>query len=153
MNSLSLTALLEAMPDIIVTLPTFGAVDLTRPILALLVFSILYGFFQVVQQIILVQLKKWASKTKTDIDNVVIAAVEGVRSWVYVVVALYMALQFFALPTVLDYIVNGTILFAIVWQVIEVISILIEFFTKRMLEKGAEGDEIDPRWAALKKLK
>lgn len=152
MDSFSANALLGAMPDMVYTFPVFGTVDIARYVLAAAVFLGLYLFFQIVQRIVVARLKAWAAKTTTDIDNVVISAVEGVRSWVYVVVALYMSLQFFTLPTILDYIVTGAILFAIVWQVIEVATTLIEFFTKRVLEKGEEDQEVDPNAANASNL-
>lgn len=152
MDSFSANALLGAMPDLIITLPTLGAVDITRYVAAAVIFIVLYALFQIIQRIVLIRLEKLAAKTTTDIDNVVIATVEGIRSWVYVIVALYVALQLFALPTILDYIVTGAILFAIVWQAIEVASTLIEFFTKRVLEQKTDGEEVDPNAANASNL-
>lgn len=136
----------------VLNIPWVGAVDVTRYVLAALVFCGLYLFFQLVQRIVLIRLEKWATKTETDIDNMIISTVEGIRSWVYIIVALYVALQFFTLPSILNYIVTGAILFAIVWQAIEVATTLIEFFTKRTLERRMDGEEVDPNAANASNL-
>lgn len=136
----------------VLNIPWVGVVDVTRYVLAALVFCGLYLFFQLVQRIVLIRLEKWATKTDTDIDNMIIATVEGIRSWVYIIVALYVALQFFTLPSLLNYIVTGAILFAIVWQAIEVATTLIEFFTKRTLERRMDGEEVDPNAANASNL-
>ena len=145
MEALSANVLMGMMPTLEPTLPFIGQYDVTKIVLATLVFLVLSLLFKILQSFILVKLEKIAKKTSTDIDNVIIKTVEGVRPWVYNVVALYAALQFFVLPTFLDYLVTGAILFAIVWQAIEVISTILSFAIKRTMEKDEDGDgEPDP---------
>ena len=145
MESLSATVLLGHLPDMEVVLPLIGTFDFAPHILAFVVFLALIVLFQIVQRIILSRLRAIANKTSTEIDNVLISAIEQIRPWVYNIVAIYVALQFYELPTVLGYIVTGAIFFALVWQAIEVLTTIIDYFTKRFVEKDEDGDGvIDP---------
>lgn len=145
MEYLSANAWLAMMPKLEPTIPLIGQYDITKLVLALLIFLVLSLFFQILQKVILVRLEKLSRKTSTDIDNVIIKTVEGVRPWVYNIIAVYIALELFILPQFLDYIVTGAILFALVWQAIQVVGTILEFLINRLVQKDEDGDgEVDP---------
>lgn len=97
--------------------------------------------------------KTISKKTSVKFDDVLIEMVEHVRAWVYTLVALYIALQFFSIPTILDKILTGLFFFALVWQFIESFTILLQYFTTNYLEKDEDGDgQIDPNSANISNL-
>ena len=153
-ESFMANAITSYMPDMTTDLPFLGEVDIAPYALALAIFLGLLLFFQILQRIIIKRLlHKLTESTRTDIDNVIIKAVEEIRPWVYNVVAAYVALQLFELPTMLGYIITGVVFFAIVWQAIEVATKLIDFFTRRFVEKDEDGDgKVDPNSAMASNL-
>ncbi len=154
MESFSANAFIALMPQMETTLPYIGTVDLSIYALAALIFLGLLLFFQILQRVIIKRLlHRLTDSTKTDIDNSIIKAIEEIRPWVYNIVAAYVALQLFTLPTVIDYAITGAVLFAIVWQAIEVATKLIDFFAQRFIEKDENGDgQVDPNSAMASNL-
>lgn len=142
MNELTANVL-SALPSFEYTLPFFGDVNFTPYIAATGVFVGLSVLFKIVLVIILARLKHLSSKTSTDIDDVVISALSGVRAWVYTLVSLFIALQFFDLPEPLDTGVTAVVLFAVAWQVIEIAVRFFDYGAARLVEKK-EGGEVDP---------
>lgn len=144
-----LTAMVgDLLPTMTYELPYFGTFDLTPYVTATILFVGLTLVFKVIQMIVLARLKALSEKTSTDIDDTLIDAVRGVRAWVYTLVALYIAIQPFALPEWLDKVTTGVFLFAVVWQAIEVAVVFIDYATGRFLEKDEDGDgQTDPNAA------
>ena len=150
---LSANAIVGFMPDLVYTLPYYGEVNLNLLAAAAVVFIGLTAFFWVLRMVVLQRLRAWAHKTSARFDDVLIAAVEDVRAWVYSLIALYAALQFFPLPEVLDLIIRGVFYFAIVWQAINAAGHFVEYFTASFLEKDEDGDgEVDPNAATAAHL-
>lgn len=136
------------LPEMIYTLPYFGETDLGPFVVGAILFIGLSIFFKVVLVIIIARLKALSEKTTTDIDDTVIAALEGVRTWVYTLVALFIALQPFALPNWADIGLRGLFLFALVWQGIEIAVKFVEYAVTHLVEEDKDGDGVvDPNSA------
>jgi len=145
MESLSANAIAAMVPTMEFTLPYFGMVDVTKYIVAAGIFFALVVLFKVIQVVIIGRLHALSKRTSTDVDDVIIEAVKGIRSWVYVLVALFIALQLFTLPDVASKLLSGIVYFAIVWQAIEIALCFIDYGSTRFLEKDEDGDGIiDP---------
>lgn len=148
LESLQLEALLANVPDIMVTFPWLGQINLTPYFFSLGVFIVLNIFFWMIRAIVLVRLKALSARTYTDIDDMLIKAVTGIRSWVYSIVSLFVALQLFELPEWADVTLLAVFLFAIVWQLIEVAVVIVDYGANRMLAKDEDQDGvIDPNAA------
>ena len=144
MNDLSANVLL-ALPNFQYTIPFLGEVNFTPYLVSAGIFIGLSILFKVVLVVVLARLKSLSSKTSTDIDDVVINALSGVRAWVYTLLSLYIALQFFTLPNMIDMAFTAVVLFAVVWQAIEIAAIFVDYGAQRFLEKDAgENGEVDP---------
>lgn len=141
-----LTALLgEHIPTVTYELPYIGMFDFTPYILSLVLFVVLTAAFKVIQLIVIARLHALSKKTTTDIDDTIIEAVQGIRAWVYTLVALYIAIQPLSLPGWLDTGATAIFLFALVWQAIEIIVCFVDYGAGRFLEKDEDGDgEVDP---------
>jgi len=137
--------ILEQVPEIFLTVPYWGVFNVTPYLVALGIFAFLTVFFGLLQSIVLTRLRQLSAKTVTDVDDVLIQAVDSIRPTVYTLVSLYLSLQLLPLVDWLDKFVTGVFLVVIVWQVIEVASRLIAFASRKILEKDEDGDgEVDP---------
>lgn len=135
----------QFFPNLQFNLPLVGNVDFLPVVTALTIFILLNALFWLLRKIIIVRLSSLSEKTNTDIDDVVIQAVKGVRTWVYSIVSLYLALQVFTLSEGIDFVLTSLFLLALVWQLIEIATGFVDYFSKRLLSKDEDGDgEIDP---------
>lgn len=144
-----LDTLIEQLPQVVVRMPLFGSLDITVYIAALCVFLILSGFFWLVRAVLIVRLQRWSKSTTTDIDDTIIKAVQSIRSWVYMLVAVYLALLLLPLPGVVHRVLTGIVLFALVWQFIEIALHFIRYATSHYMEKDSNSDGLidDPNAA------
>ncbi len=145
--------LLTLLPAVMVTLPLMGTVSLTKPLLAFLLTLCIVVSTKTVLVVVLHRLEALSQKTHTDIDDVSIKAVKSIRPWTYMVVALYVGLSLYTLPTSVDFFVTGVVYFVVAWQVIEAVSQLIEFVVMRTMARDEDGDgKIDPGAATASEM-
>lgn len=153
MDYLSASAIIALFPEMNYQLPFIGQFDFRLIVAALTVVVALNILFWLLRRIVIVRLKALSVKTSTDIDDTVVSAVERIRPWVYTIVSVFVALQFFPLPELSQKIATGIFLFAIVWQVIEVVAVFVNYFTTHFLEKDEDGDGVvDPNAATASHL-
>ncbi len=152
MDNLYEGTLKSSLPTLNLEIPFVGEFDIAIYVVSFTVFVLLVVFFKVLQGVVLIRLRRLAEGTNTDIDNAIISAIEKIRPWVYNTIALYVALQFVSLPVVVDNVVTGLILFALVWQSIEVITSLVDFGTRRLMEGEDKDGELDPNSATASHL-
>lgn len=153
MNSLSANALTALIPHIEMTLPFIGTIDMTPYVAAACIFLGLIIISKLLLVIIVGHLRALSKRTKTDIDDVVINAIHGIRAWVYTLVSLYIALQVFAVPETAMKVLAGIVYFAVVWQAIEIALCFIDYAATRFLEKDEDGDGIvDPNTATASNM-
>ncbi len=137
--------LVSKLPAYTYQLPLVGEVNFTSYLAAIVIFLALSVLFKVFLVVILNRLQKLSERTSNDIDDVVIKAFSNIRTWVYTLIALYLALSLFSLPASIDKIFTGFVLIIIAWQAIEFGLCFIEYGAKRFLEKDDNGDgKIDP---------
>lgn len=150
---MSAAAVMEMLPNLTYSLPFFGEVNFQKAVAAAAVFCLLTFFFWLLRMVVLRQVKKLATKTKGEFDDVIVSSIENIRVWVYTIVALYASVQFFALPEIVERIFAGVFYFTVVWQVIEIISCFVDFMTSHYLEKDEDGDGIiDPNSATASNM-
>lgn len=148
MDYLSANVIISLLPELTYDVPSVGLIDVRPFIAALLVFVMLNVLFWTIQKVVIVRMHSFSSKTTTDIDDTIINAVKGIRPWVYSVVSVFVALQFFSFPELVDKVLTGIFLFAIVWQIIEIAACFVDYFATRFLEKNEDNDgEVDPNAA------
>ena len=148
-----LASIIGSTPEIVLTIPWIGSFDATAYVLALVIFIALSVFFKVVLMTVIGRLKALSAKTHTDIDDVVIDALSGIRAWVYTLIALYASLQLFTLPTLVDQALTGVVYFAVAWQTIEIALSFVRYGVGRFVAKDEDGDgQIDPNAATASDL-
>jgi small-conductance mechanosensitive channel len=145
LDNLTANAINAFLPNLTYTLPWIGEYDFTKIVSAGLVFVGLTVLFWFVRTVFLIRAKALAQKTTGTFDDALVEAVENIKAWVYTVVAMFAALQFFTLPETVDLIIKGIFYFVIVWQAIAIATCFIDYFVQRYLEKDEDGDGIvDP---------
>jgi small-conductance mechanosensitive channel len=133
-----------AFPQLLIMLPYLGVVDISIAFLAILTFVVVRTLFWVLQTVLLKYAQSLADKTNNKFDDVLIEAFSEVRTWVYSFIALYISFKFFTLPTTLDHVVSGLFYFSVVWQVIEILTKLLDHFATTLLKnREDEEGEID----------
>ncbi|MCA9362476.1 mechanosensitive ion channel family protein, partial [Candidatus Kaiserbacteria bacterium] len=144
----SASAITAMLPEMVYAIPVIGDTDIRLFVASGLTFLALTAVFWVIRQVVLVRAKVLAEKTTGFFDDTVVHAVESIRAWVYTLVALYAALQYFTVPELLDSVLTGVFFFAVVWQIIEVATIFLNYFVATFLEKDEDGDGVvDPNAA------
>ena len=131
---------IEQMHGWVYEAPVLGIIPIGKLILALGIVIGLNAVFWILRKIILVYLKNLSTKTITSFDDMLIAAVSGVRAWVYTIVSIHAALIIFSLPNWLDVTTTAIFLFALVWQGIEVAVTVVDYLTNKYVAVSAEGD-------------
>ena len=131
---------MDKLPNYVIELPMLGEISLTPYLAALIIFGALTLAFWLLQVVILGRLNSLSKRTANEYDDVAIAAVSSVRPAVYILVSIYVALQTLALPSLADKIITAVFLLVIVWQVIDVVSTIIDFAAQRLLAKDEDGD-------------
>jgi len=133
--------------------PFLGTIDLSKYTLVLFLFVGTTIFFWLIRAVVIVRLRKLSERTSTDVDDVLIQAVGSIRPWVYVLLSLYISFIPVSLPGMADKVFTAVILFALVWQVIEVAVCFVDYGATRFLEKDADGDgEVDPNAATASSM-
>ncbi len=141
MKDLSATAIASVLPSFEVYLPFIGTIDFTNYMIAILVFLVLLVIFKFLQIVIISRLQLLSKKTSTDIDDVIIDSIKGIKAWVYTIVALYISVQIVELPNIFDSVFSTVVYIAVGYQVIEIALKLIEYGTRRFLEKDEDRED------------
>jgi len=153
MESFSTSSIAGLMPTLEANLPYIGVLDVTNYVAGAIIFISLIALFKLIQVVILGRLHALSKKTSTDIDDVIIEAIKGIRAWVYTLVALFVSLQLFTLPHALNMVLSGLVYVAVVYQGIEVALKFVAYGTTRFLEKDEDGDGVvDPNAATASHL-
>ena len=136
------------LPRMVYTFPYIGEVDLLPYAESVIIFIGLIILFRFMQFAVIARLKTLSARTATDIDDIAISAINRIRMWVYVLVALYIAIQPSELSEEVDTVTTFIFLFVLVWQIIEVAVTFADYAAKRFLEKDMDGDGVvDPNAA------
>ncbi len=154
MNSVSTSTLTALIPDITISLPYWGEVDITNLVWALIVFILSYIVLWVIRDVVIYKLRSWTENKKhIKYVAVLIKAIEGISSWVYILVSIWLSVQFFSLPQVSTLLINGVLYVTLAWQAIRIISTVIEQVVGDYLKNRVdEYGNVDPNSATMSNL-
>jgi len=139
------TAIAQYIPAAVISIPLMGEFDLQKAVIAGCLFFGLSVLFWFIRLVVIVRLESLAKKTSRKFDDVIVEAIKTVRPWVYVLVALYAALQLYSLPATVDLVISGVLYGSFVWQGIQVVTCFIRYFISNYIEKDEDGDgHVDP---------
>jgi small-conductance mechanosensitive channel len=147
------SALAQYVPAAMVNVPLLGLIDIQKLLVAVILFLGISAIAWFVRLVLLTRLEALAQKTTQQFDDTVVAAIQGIRPWVYNLVAFYVALQLYTLPALAGQIILGLLYFAFVWQGIQVAKMFIHYGVVNFVEKDEDGDGIvDPGAATASNL-
>ncbi len=146
------SAISQYIPEATITLPILGSVDIQKFIIAFGLFVTISLFAWFIRLVVLVRLEAMAEKTSREFDDVVVQAIQSIRPWVYNLVAFFVAIQLYTLPSLIDQIITGVLYFTFVWQGIAVIKCFIRFVTSQYIEKESDDGGVDPEAANASEL-
>jgi len=110
-------------------------------ITAIIYFIGLLIIFKILERVIIKNLSILTKKTKTDIDDKVIAVLEDIPLYFYVVLSIYFPLRALILTEATQKFIHIAFLIVVVVQVIRSITTLIEFIGTKMLFKSKTAAE------------
>lgn len=128
-----------------------GILPIGKIVLAVGVFILLNTLFWTLRKVVLVKLRLLSRKTSNHFDDMLVAAIQGVRVWVYSIVSLYAAIHVFAWPETVEKVFLGVFLFAIIWQGIEILVCVVHYVTKKF-STDEDGLPIDANSATMSHL-
>lgn len=108
--------------------------------IALIVLLGLIIFFKVVFWSTIKYLENAAKKTVTNIDDFIIALVDGIKPPVYYFIALYLASLFLSIPTVANKAVHILFIAMIIWQSVYILLKIVDYIIDAQIEKVGKSN-------------
>lgn len=110
-------------------------------IIALVVFFGAWIALRIFKAVIVARLKKISEKTKTEVDDIVIGAIDSVNLQFYILVSAYAGSQYLNLSERIGKVIHYIFLIAVVYYAIKFLSKLIDFGTESVVKKRQESQE------------
>lgn len=131
------TPLLDAYP--IFTLEIAGN-SLWQYIWVFLIFWVYLFAFRLGQMLLLHRLRYMAQKTQTEIDDTLIEIISTLKPPFYLFLAFYFASRILELSTYVGHVLDAVLIAWAIFQVIQVVQILINYVAKRYIAKEDKGE-------------
>ncbi|MFQ5901109.1 MAG: mechanosensitive ion channel family protein [Thermodesulfobacteriota bacterium] len=96
---------------------------------------------KIFKYVIINKLKKISAETKTELDNLLLKSIDSVSWSFYLLLALYIALQFIQIPDFIDRLIYYIILVAVTYYVVKGIQILMDYGTQEIILKKQEEEK------------
>lgn len=121
-------------------------------IIAIFIFFALIVALKIFQSIILSRLQNLAIKTKTDLDDTLIDIFKKIKPPFYLFLAVYFAVQSLDIASLIEKILLALFLIAIVFEIIQALSRLLDYFVRKYFENNKEEDNDNKHSDAMVKL-
>lgn len=99
---------------------------------ALVYFIISLIILFVFQKFLLLRFARFAHKTKTEIDDVILEFIESIRPQLYIILAGYIALHSLYMSDMIKNILNVIVIIVIIFQITRSLQIVVEFAAKKL---------------------
>lgn len=113
------------------------------------IFIVLLIVFKIFKQIILTRIKKWAKKTKTDIDDELVLMIEDIPGSFYGIIAIYIALQYLAVHEMVMKVVTALLIILVFLWATKAASDLIEYLLYKFSKKEDKKREKSSAYFAI----
>lgn len=127
---------LEFLPEI-----TFLGNTMHQYVKSFILLLILLVVLKIFQTSIIHRLQKIAKKTKSDLDDILIEIVAGIKPPLYLIVALFFALNMLHLHPYIAIGVKFLFLFIVLWEIISALEKFADYIVKRYLESGNKNEK------------
>ena len=106
------------------------------------IFVAIFLSLKVFRKVILVKLRKIAKKTKTDLDLMVIDAIESLNNFFYTTISLYFPLKYLDLSPFFNNLLDSIIVIIVTFFVIRALSVGVDYAVTKISEKKKDGISI-----------
>lgn len=120
---------------------TFVGNTVNEYLVALGVFIVVWAVLRFVKFTVVRYLKRLSAKTHNDVDDMLIKVFDSFGVLFYVAVSVYAAIQYLRLSPFLDRIARGVVLFAFIWYGMRALGVVVDFATRRIIEKKDENNQ------------
>ncbi|MCK4473810.1 mechanosensitive ion channel family protein [Candidatus Parcubacteria bacterium] len=119
-------------------------------LLAIAVFGLAFFVLNIFRNVGLKKLKKLASKTKTEYDDLLVKILASISLWFYCLLSLWLAFQVVSISEKVAKYFSYLIFIAVVYYLVKAFQELIDFaFVKLLAQREQEGKKIDVSAIAL----
>jgi Mechanosensitive ion channel. len=117
-------------------------------LIAIAVFVLTIVILKIFKHEVLKKLKEIVAKTKTEIDDLIVKIVDRIGWPLYLILALYIALQFIVLPSIVGTVLKYASVIIVMYYVIKGVQDLANYYIRKLMlrpqgEEGVKGEEID----------
>lgn len=109
--------------------------------LAIVIFVALIAILKIFQVIILARLNSLALKTTTDLDDMLIEIFKKIKPPFYFFVSVYFAIKVLNVSGIINKVLLVLFLIAIVFEIIQAVSRIIDYMMRKYLERNREDGE------------
>lgn len=149
----SAPVLLAKIGPLVYPVPLLGEYDFAPVVLAVTMFFGSYLVLWVLRTVLLAYLERGLRKTRAVPLAVFITGIRTIHHWVYVLVSIYLSVQFFSLGSTLAITFSAFMYFVFAWQIIAILSRVIESIVSSYLQKNTdEQGAVDPNAAMMSEL-
>ena len=120
----------------------FGGSLVRDYLIALAVFGVAIGIIKLFKQLIIAKLKKVTAKTRTDFDDLLIKIVAGIGWPLYLLLSLYLALQFIPPIDLIQKVVRWGIVIIVTYYVVRAIQRIVDYATRKVIEKRQREEKV-----------
>lgn len=100
---------------------------------------------KIIKKVVIGKLKKVAEHTKTNLDNLIIKIIDSIGWPFYLILSLYLALQFIQLPDALEKGFGYLALIVVAYYIVKAVQVLIDYSFDKILKKKKEKEKkVDP---------
>lgn len=104
-------------------------------LVAIIIFFSLLVVFKIIEVIVLIKLEQMAKKTKTDIDDILVEIVKGVKPPIYFLLSLYLSFKFLHFSVFANKVADGFLILVLVYQTVTSIQIFVDFLAVKLTKK------------------
>lgn len=145
--------LLAKIGPVVYQVPGIGTFNFAPIMLAIAMFLGSYLFLWLMRAVILAYLERGLRKTRAVPLAVFITGIRTIHHWVYILVSVYLSVQFFSLGSTFAKTFSALMYFVFAWQIIAILSRVIESIVSSYLKSNTdEQGSVDPNAAMMSDL-
>lgn len=111
--------------------------------IAAAIFIVALAVLYIFRKIVLKRLGKWAERTKTDVDDAIIAAIRTIRAPFYFYLSLFIGFSFLQSADWLRNVLTKILIIWLVYKAIVAVNVLIDFgFSKKRQKEKEKGKDV-----------
>jgi len=128
---------------------TVGGNEVLDLIFAVVRFIVVYVVLAVIWKFLLKRLQVYASKTKIQLDDIVVEVLQGVGAPFYIVLSLFIAVQPLSLAPIIITGVKAVLLIVIVAEVIKLVERVIQFSISRSMQRSGKSQADEAKVSSI----